>query len=133
MVVSGFILTDLICQTSLIPASITGLCPPTIASSYKLVLTASVIALWRLRGKNLYAYKNVAIPSRIWHTLIGALGISLSAFIALSLVVKTNPPITWKYLVCTTVIVCPMMFCWRLLLSKIIRIPALASRLHAIV
>jgi exopolysaccharide biosynthesis polyprenyl glycosylphosphotransferase len=129
-VVAGFALTDLVCQTSLIPSSITGILPPGVQSSYKLILTASLIILWRLRGKSLYTYRHLLLPSKIWHTMMGATGVSLSAFVALSLVVKTNPIITWKYLVCSIFIILPMLCLWRLTLSRIIRVPALASRLR---
>ncbi len=129
-IASGFLLTTLLLRTDWIPARIAGLRPPAFTSSYDLLLPAAIFVLMGFRGRALYAYKNLLVPSRISHTLIGAMGIYCSALIGISVVVHTNPLLTWKFFVFAAVIICTITYAWRTLVSHIIRMEYFAARLR---
>lgn len=129
-IAAGFALAGVVCQSDFISSWMAGMRPSPLVQSYKLILPISAIVLWSMRGRQLYAYRNVLMPSKIWHTIVGALGVCISAFVVLSLVVKTEPPISWIYLVCSLLIICPGLFSWRLLVSRVIRLRVFASHLR---
>jgi exopolysaccharide biosynthesis polyprenyl glycosylphosphotransferase len=59
-----------------------------------------------------------------------ALGFCLVAFLGISVVVRTNPRIPWTFFVCAASVTFLVIYHWRLLLSQIIRHPALSRRLR---
>jgi exopolysaccharide biosynthesis polyprenyl glycosylphosphotransferase len=103
---------------------------PSISRSYSLILAGSVIVFWGFVGRKLYNYKSLLSPSRIWHKFVEALGFYLLAFLGISLVVRTDPPIPWIYFVCAAVVIFLNIYNWRLVLSQILQHPAMASRLR---
>jgi exopolysaccharide biosynthesis polyprenyl glycosylphosphotransferase len=130
MTVLGFVLANLLCQSNLIPAYIERLPMPSISKSYNLILFGSLVVLWRLMGKELYSYRSLLLPSKIWFKFIEALSFYLFAFIVISLVVQTDPPIPWIFFVCAAFLVFLNIYNWRLVLSQIIQHPALSFRLR---
>jgi len=131
MILLGFVLSSLLCQSNLIPVSIQNLPMPSLAKSYNLILSGAVIVLWGLVGKELYHYRNLLVPSRIWHKIVEALGgFCLLAFLGISLVVHTDPPIPWIFFVCAVLLIFLNIYNWRLVLSQIIQHPVLSSRLR---
>jgi len=130
MIVLGFVLANLICRSNLLPASLESLPMPSISRSYSLILAGSVIVFWGFVGRKLYNYKSLLSPSRIWHKFVEALGFYLLAFLGISLVVRTDPPIPWIYFVCAAVVIFLNIYNWRLVLSQILQHPAMASRLR---
>jgi exopolysaccharide biosynthesis polyprenyl glycosylphosphotransferase len=130
MIVLGFVLANLLCQSSLIPASIQTLPMPSLSKSYNLIVAGSVIVLWRLVGKELYHYRSLLFPSKIWHKIIEPFAFCLLAFIGINLVVRIDPPVPWIFFVCAVFLIFLNIYNWRLLLSQIIQHPALSSRLR---
>jgi exopolysaccharide biosynthesis polyprenyl glycosylphosphotransferase len=129
-IASGFILTTWLLRTGWLPASVTGLLPPSFATSYDLLLPAALFVLLGLRGRALYSYRNLLAPSGIWHTLIGATGIYCTALIGISVVVKTHPLLTWKFFGVAACFICTLTGTWRYLVSRVIRLPFFSSRLR---
>lgn len=130
MIVLGFFLASLLCQSNLIPTRIESLPMPSLSKSYNLILAGSVIVLWRLVGRELYNYRSLLFPSKVWHKFIEPLGFCLLAFVGISLVVQIDPPTPWIFFVCAVFLIFLNIYNWRLLLSQIIQHPALASRLR---
>lgn len=130
MIVLGFVLANLLCQSNLIPTSIENLPMPPVSKSYNLILFGSIIVLWRLVGRKLYNYKSLLFPSKVWHKFIEPLGFCLLAFIGISLVVRIDPPAPWIFFVCAVFLIFLNIYNWRLLLSHIIQHPALSARLR---
>jgi exopolysaccharide biosynthesis polyprenyl glycosylphosphotransferase len=130
LIASGFVLTTLLLRSDLLPPLISGLRPPPFGSTYHLLLPAAVFVLLGLRGKALYSYRNLLIPSRIWHTLFGSMFVYCSALIGISVVVHTNPLLTWKFCVFAAAIICTITCSWRLAISRVIRLDVFASRLR---
>ncbi len=130
MIVLGFVLANLLCQSSLIPACIENLPMPSISKCYNLILAGSIIVLWRLVGRKLYNYKSLLFPSKVWHKFIEPLCFCLLAFIGISLVVRIDPPVPWIFFVCAVFLIFLNIYNWRLVLSQIIQHPALSARLR---
>jgi exopolysaccharide biosynthesis polyprenyl glycosylphosphotransferase len=131
MIILGFVLADrLLYRSDWIPNYMDSLPMPTLANSYRLVMFGSMIVLWALTGRELYTYKNLLFPSKILGQFIKALGFCLFAFIGISLVVSTDPPIPRTFFVCAVFLIFLSIYNWRLLLSQIIQYPALARRLR---
>lgn len=131
MIILGFVLGDrLLYRSDWIPNYLDSQPMPTIANSYRLVIFGSLVVLWSLTGRQLYTYKNLLFPSKILGKLIRALGFCLLAFVGLSLVVSTDPPIPRTFFVCAVFLIFLSIYNWRLLLSQIIQHPALAIRLR---
>ena len=130
MVVLGFVLASLLCQSDLIPAQVAGVSMPALADSYKLIICASFIVLWGLAGRDLYNYRSLLLPARIWHRFVEALGFCLLALVCLSLLVRTDPPIPWVFFVCSALIIFLNIYNWRMVLGRIVQHPLLASRLR---
>ncbi len=130
MIVSGFALANLLCQSNLILAHVGNLSMPSISRNYKLILAGSLIVLWGLMGRGLYKYKNLLFPSNIWHKFIESLGFCLLIFLGASVVMRTDPPIPWLFFIFSAVITFLSIYNWRLVWSQIIRHPAISTRLR---
>jgi exopolysaccharide biosynthesis polyprenyl glycosylphosphotransferase len=130
MIVLGFVLASLLCQSDLIPARVAGVPMPALADSYKLIFCASFIVLWGLAGRDLYHYRSLLLPARIWHKFVEALGFCLLALVCLSLLVRTDPPIPWVFFVCSALIIFLNIYNWRMVLGQMVQHPLLASRLR---
>jgi exopolysaccharide biosynthesis polyprenyl glycosylphosphotransferase len=130
MIVLGFILADVTCHSSWIPVRIESPLGPSVPAGFSMILAASVIVLWSLAGRELYSFRHLLAPSKISHKLLGALAFCFFVFVGISMVVRTDPPINWKFLVCAAFIIVMAVYNWRLLLSRILRHPAMSSRLR---
>jgi len=130
MIVFGFVLASLLCQSNLMPAFIQNLPMPTFSNSYHLLLSGSIIVLWGLSGRDLYIYRNLMCPAKIWHKFIEALGFCLLAMIGISLIIRTNPPVPWIFFICSAFIIFLNIYNWRMVLSQVIQHPVLAARLR---
>jgi exopolysaccharide biosynthesis polyprenyl glycosylphosphotransferase len=103
---------------------------PSLSKSCNLVLFGSAIVLWRLMGRKLYNYRSLLFPSKVCHKLIEPMGFCLLAFIGISLIVRIEPPVPWIFFVCAVFLIILNIYNWRLMLSQIIRHPALSARLR---
>jgi exopolysaccharide biosynthesis polyprenyl glycosylphosphotransferase len=130
MIVLGFVLANLLCQSNLIPPSIENLPMPSVTKCFELILGGSMIVLWRLVGRKLYTYKNLLFPARVWHKFIEPLGFCLLAFVGINLIVQINPPVPWIFFVCAMLLIFLNIYNWRLVLSQIIQLPVLSARLR---
>jgi exopolysaccharide biosynthesis polyprenyl glycosylphosphotransferase len=130
MILLGFVLASLLCQADFIPARISSLPMPSLATSYKLIVSASFVVLWGLAGRDLYQYRSLLLPSKIWHKFVEALGFCLLAFICISFFVRTDPPIPWVFFVCSAFIIFLGIYNWRMILGRIVQHPIIASRLR---
>ena len=130
MIVLGFMLADVLCQSHLIPVSLKRLPMPSVSESFNLILLGSVIVLWGMVGRWLYNYKSLLAPAKIWHKFIEVMGFCLLAFICISLAVRTVPAMPWIFFVCAAIIIPLNVYNWRMILSQIIQLPALSSRLR---
>lgn len=130
MIAMGFILGNLLCRTHLIPIALQTLPVPSLSSSYKFIVAGSVIVLWGLTGKGLYAYKSLLSPGKTWYKLIEPMGLYLLAFIGISQVMRVDPQFPWIFFVCASICIFLGIYNWRLVLSQIIQHPVLAARLR---
>lgn len=130
MIVLGFVLANLLCQSSLIPAIIQPLPMPSLYNNCNLILAGSIFVLWRLVGRELYNYRSLLFPSKIWHKIIEPFAFCMLVFIGVSLVVPIAPPVPRVFFVCAVFLIFLNIYNWRLLLSQIIQHPALSSRLR---
>jgi len=130
MIVSGFFLAALLCQSNLIPPRIPGLPGASMLGSFNFILLGAAVALWAMVGRELYTYRSLLAPSNIAQKLAGALGLCLLALIGISVAVRTDPPIPRSAVICAALISFLGIYNWRLVLSRIIRHPALSSRLR---
>lgn len=130
VIVLGFVMASQLCQSNLFPAYVENLPMPPISSSYKLILFSSVIVLFGLTGRELYSYRSLLFPSKIWHKAVKAMSLCLFALMGISLVVQTNPAIPWIFFVCAAFAIFLTFHSWRTVLSWVIQLPALSSRLR---
>ena len=130
MLLIGFFLAALLCQGGLIPGRAEGLRGFSMGEISSYILLGSAIALWSLAGRDLYSYRSLMTPPNIGHKLVRALGFCLVAFIGISVALRTDPPIPRLLFICAALIGFAGIYNWRLVLSQIIRHPALSSRLR---
>ncbi len=100
------------------------------ADCYKEILLGSVIAFSGFSHRELYKHKSLLFPRKVLKGFIESIGISLLAFVGVSFVFRTNPPLTVAFLTCAQVLMFLAICAWRFLLSEILRHPALALRLR---
>jgi hypothetical protein len=106
MIILGFVLADrLLYRSDWIPNYLDSQPMPTLVNSYRLVIFGSMIVLWALTGRELYTYKSLLFPSKILGQFIKALAFCLLAFIGISLVVSTDPPIPRTFFVCAVLLI----------------------------
>lgn len=130
VIVLGFVLANLLCQSRWVPAGWQNMRMPYILENYKVILAGSVVVFCGLAGRELYSYRSLLSPSRIWQRMMAALGFCLMALTAISVIVQTNPPIPWTFFACAALIIFAEIYPWRLLFSQVVQHPALASRLR---
>jgi len=130
MIVLGFILASMLCRSSLIPARFCSVPMPSMAASYKLILSASFIVLWGLAGRDLYQYRSLLFPSKIWHKFVEALGFYLVALLCLGFLVRTDPVIPWVFYIYAAIIISLNIYNWRMMLGRLVQHPIIASRLR---
>jgi exopolysaccharide biosynthesis polyprenyl glycosylphosphotransferase len=131
-VLFGFVLAIIFrFQNVLVPSyNVEGIPPLTIANSYKLILLASLIVIWGLLRRDLYTYKYLLYPFRTLGKFTSALGICLLTFLGISMAFHTDPPISRRFIVGALSLNFLGVFGWRLLLNRIMRLPALAVSLR---
>lgn len=130
MILLGFVLSALLCQSWLISASLSSVAMPSLSSIMPLILVTSGIILWALTGKELYAFRSLARSAKIWHRFVGPLGFCLLSFIGVSQTVRADPQVPWMFFVAAGFFILLNIYNWRLILSRIVRLPVLASRLR---
>jgi exopolysaccharide biosynthesis polyprenyl glycosylphosphotransferase len=130
MIFSGFVLASMLCHSGLLPARWSHPPMPSLLDGSKLIALASVIVLWGLAGRDLYHYRSLLMPSKIWHKFVEALGFCLLALVCLGLLVRTDPPMPWIFFGGSALIIFLGICEWRLVLSWGIRHPLIASRLR---
>ena len=130
MIVLGFVLASLLCQSDYFPARSSSQPMPSLPESYRLIVCASLIVLWGLAGRDLYHYRSLLLPSKIWHKFVEALGFCLLALLCLNSLVRTEPPIPWLFFVCSALIIFLNIYNWRMVLGRMVQHPILASRLR---
>jgi exopolysaccharide biosynthesis polyprenyl glycosylphosphotransferase len=131
MILLGFAVADiLLFRSDWIPNYLDSQPMPTLINSYRQVIFGSMFVLWGLTGRDLYTYKNLLFPSQILGQLIRALCFCLFAFVGISLVISTDPPIPRTFFVCAVILIFLSIYNCRRLLSQVIQYPALAVRLR---
>ena len=103
---------------------------PAIPGGYKSILAVSAFILWRLRGRDLYSYRSLLQPSKIWHKLLGSLCFCLLGFAALALMIPTDPPVPWQLIAMAGLIMCSVICLWRVAVSRVVCLPFFSSRLR---
>jgi exopolysaccharide biosynthesis polyprenyl glycosylphosphotransferase len=121
MITLGFVVANLLCEWDAIPLLKAHESMPSISHDYWLIICVSLIVLWGLRGKELYTIRCLLNPSKARYPIIESLGVSFLAFVAFSLVVKTDPSIPLAFLGCSAFFVLVNLYNWRVVLSQIIR------------
>ena len=132
MVVLGFVLSYwLRYESGLIPLySDPGSQIPAIADYWKLILLGSAVVLGGLLTKDSYEYKYLLAPGKHVARFIVILSICLFALLGISLAVHTDPPISRIFVICAWTLIYLTVYGWRLLLSSILRHPAIMLRLR---
>ncbi len=132
MILLGFVLAYwLRFQSGLIPLhSGLGVYLPVITDYWKLILFGMMAVLGGLLTKCSYEYKDLLAPDKYLAKFTVILSVCLFAFIGVSLAVKTNPPISRLFVVCSWIFIFLALYIWRLLLSRILRHPAVVLRLR---
>ena len=120
--VSGFFFADLLFQDGPITSRLAKIVVAFgVADSYKLVVSGSAMVLWGLTGRNLYKYKCLLQPSRIWHKLVAAFSFCVLAFLCFSLMLRPLPPFPWLFYPSAALIVFVFLYCWRVALGWVLR------------
>jgi len=131
MIITGFVLAYLLCKSQWISPGLNGATNQGLFQPYYVILTGSLLVLWGLTGKQLYAYRNLLSPAKCWDRLLESVLCYLFAFIGISQIAQYGFHISCVYFGCTAAFVIVVnLFGWRFALSHIIRHPALASRLR---
>jgi exopolysaccharide biosynthesis polyprenyl glycosylphosphotransferase len=98
---------------------------------WKLILFGAAVVYGGMLSKGAHAYKDLLAPGKTVANLIAILAVCLFAFIGITLAVHdTVPPISRAFVLCAGFSVFLTVYGWRLLLSRILRHPALALRLR---
>jgi exopolysaccharide biosynthesis polyprenyl glycosylphosphotransferase len=101
-----------------------------LADYWPLLLFGSVAVFWGMVGKGMCAYQDLLTPTAIQGRLFLVLSVCLFAFIGVSLVVHTTPAISRSLVFISWFTIFFAVYGWRLLLRRIIQMPALALRLR---
>lgn len=117
-------------QTVMVPSYMRELPELKIYNGYKLILLASLIILWGLLRRDLYTYKVLLRPLRSLGKFVAAFAICVLTFVGLSIAVHTNPPISRRFITGSLSLIFLSVYGWRILLSRIIRLPSLADHLR---
>jgi exopolysaccharide biosynthesis polyprenyl glycosylphosphotransferase len=131
MVLLGFVLAFwLRQQSSLIFQQNAGSHVPQILDYGRLILLGSGIVFVGLLSKNFYGYKDLIQPANIVCRFVYVLSICLFAFIGITLAVRTVPPISRGFVIFAWGFIFVAVYGWRLILSRVLRHPALVLRLR---
>jgi exopolysaccharide biosynthesis polyprenyl glycosylphosphotransferase len=130
MIALGLLLATLIIESNFPKVSSASLLGPSLVHSYSLVVGFSMIALWGLRGKDLYVVKSLLFPNSSWPKLLASLSSSFLFLFGISLMLKTEIYQSTVFLVCAAFLAFVNVATWRLALSQFIRHPALYSLLR---
>lgn len=130
MILLGFVLAGRLCQTSWIPANLSSVPMPPLSKILPLMLVSSSIILWSLTGRELYAFRSLVRSSKIRHRFVGRIAFCLLSFIGVSQTVRTDPAVPWMFFLTAGAFMLLNLYVWRLALSRVVRMPVLASRLR---
>jgi len=130
MIAAGFVLAGLLCQSNLLPGWLQNRPMPSLGESYKLILAGSVIILWGLVGRDLYHYRSLLLPGKIWHKFVEVLGFCLLVLVCFSLILRSEPVTPPVFFGCAVLAVFLNIYNWRMILSQVLRLPVFASRLR---
>ena len=130
MILAGFGLAGWICQSGVVPASLSSVTMPPLREIVPLMLVGSAIILWSLTGRELYAFRSLVRSSKIGHRFVGRIGFCLLSFIGVSQTVRTDPAMPWMFFMTSGALMLAILYCWRLMLARLVRWPVLASRLR---
>jgi exopolysaccharide biosynthesis polyprenyl glycosylphosphotransferase len=130
MILAGFVLAGLLCETGWVPAHLSSVTMPPLSQIAFLMLVSSGITLWSLTGRELYAFRSLTRSSKIRHRFVGRIGFCQLAFIGISQTVRTDPAVPWMFFVAAGAFALLLIYFWRLVLSRVVRWPVLASRLR---
>jgi exopolysaccharide biosynthesis polyprenyl glycosylphosphotransferase len=131
MIISGFVLAYLLSQSQWVSQGSKSAPNQELFQPYYVILAGSILVLWGLTGKELYAYRNLLSPAKCWDRLLESVLSYLFAFIGISQIAQYGFHISCVYFGCAAAfIIVVNLFGWRFALSQIIRHPTLASRLR---
>jgi exopolysaccharide biosynthesis polyprenyl glycosylphosphotransferase len=114
-------------QSVLVPSYIREVPALTVHNGYKLMALASLIVIWGLLRRDLYTYKVLLRPFKSIGKFAAAFAICLLTFIAISIAVRTDPPISRRFIAGSISLICLSVYAWRIILSRIMQIPSLAG------
>jgi exopolysaccharide biosynthesis polyprenyl glycosylphosphotransferase len=117
-------------QRVLLPSYIRELPALTFHNGYKLMLLASLIIIWGLLRRDLYASKALLRPFRSFGKFVSAFAICLLTFIGISIAIHTEPPISRRFIAGSLSLIFLSVYAWRIILSRILQIPSLAACLR---
>lgn len=103
---------------------------PLILNYWKLIAFGAGAVFAGLLSKGLYGYKDLLAPANIASRFVFILSLCMFAFIGTSLAVQTTPPISRLFVLFSWFFILMTVYGWRLLLSRILRHPALVKRLR---
>ena len=130
MILLGFTLAGLLCKTNLVSASWSDVAMPRLSSLLPLMLVGSALMLWPLTGRQLYAFRSLARSSKIWPRFVGPVAFCLLSFFAVSMTVRADQQVPWMFFIAAGAFILLNIYNWRRILSHIVRLPVLASRLR---
>lgn len=104
--------------------------PPTWGNYANLITLGSAFMFVGLLLQNMYQHLELMQPWRVLGRLVGVNVICLFAFLGMSLVVKSTPPISRLFVCCSFLSIFFLVFAWRLVLSRILHHPEYAKKLH---
>jgi exopolysaccharide biosynthesis polyprenyl glycosylphosphotransferase len=130
MIVSGFVLANLLCQSVSFPAGFENVPMPSVAKNYRLILFSSLVIFWGLTGGEMYKYRNLISPWKNWNKFVQPLLLCLSALIIFDLAVRIDPPVPWIFFVFAAFFILFNIYAWHMVLSRIVQLPVLSSRLR---
>jgi exopolysaccharide biosynthesis polyprenyl glycosylphosphotransferase len=104
--------------------------PMYLSDYWKLILFGSAAVFAGLLSKNLYGYRDLLSPAKISSRFVFVLSICMFSYIGISLAVRTVPGISRAFVICAWICIFLTVFGGRILLSRILRHPAMVVRLR---
>ncbi len=130
MILLGFVLAALLCESRFISSSLSTVMMPSLSSIMALILVGSGIILWAFTGRELYAFRSLARSSKTMPRFVGPLGFCLLSFIGVSQTVRADPQVPWMFFVAAGAFILFNIYNWRMILCRVVRLPVLSSRLR---
>ena len=130
MILLGFFVAFLIYHGNASPNYSNILSIPSFPNLLELLLLGSAIVVWGLTGKHLYCYRSFLFPSQVWKKAVAAMGIFYLVLIGLCVLLRIIPQLAWTYYVFAAILISINIYAWRLVLSRIVQLPVLASLLR---